>query len=310
MRYWRDISIGLMTDLLIKISEALYNNYNKKVSLDESQISALVSQYKILTPNLQEGVEYGFLFTVVKNNDSLIFLPVGYGISPADAILINKVSMEKYPNISADIQKSNAASIQSIGGGSIDSQALWVKFNAYTKSWMAASIDYNTAVLHADYKMEGLKSAFYLTENSAGINRLKNQAISYSILYESYKSLLIKNKIDNEIRKLIEANVAMTKSIEASLENYRKISEMQNFFNTCSFVLNIVSSAYNIYNNNTQSIADLEYEKRLSYQEVMTSGQNSAAINIEIIKRLTPIITNKDLPPKISYDEDIVPLLD
>jgi len=299
-----------MTDLLIKISEALYNNYNKKVSLDESQISALVSQYKILTPNLQEGVEYGFLFTVVKNNDSLIFLPVGYGISPADAILINKVSMEKYPNISADIQKSNAASIQSIGGGSIDSQALWVKFNAYTKSWMAASIDYNTAVLHADYKMEGLKSAFYLTENSAGINRLKNQAISYSILYESYKSLLIKNKIDNEIRKLIEANVAMTKSIEASLENYRKISEMQNFFNTCSFVLNIVSSAYNIYNNNTQSIADLEYEKRLSYQEVMTSGQNSAAINIEIIKRLTPIITNKDLPPKISYDEDIVPLLD
>ncbi|VTM22027.1 Uncharacterised protein [Raoultella terrigena] len=157
MRYWRDISIGLMTDLLIKISEALYNNYNKKVSLDESQISALVSQYKILTPNLQEGVEYGFLFTVVKNNNSLIFLPVGYGISPADAILINKVSMEKYPNISADIQKSNAASIQSIGGGSIDSQALWVKFNAYTKSWMAASIDYNTAVLHADYKMEGLK---------------------------------------------------------------------------------------------------------------------------------------------------------
>jgi len=310
MRYWRDISIGLMTDLLIKISEALYNNYNKKVSLDESQISALVSQYKILTPNLQEGVEYGFLFTVVKNNDSLIFLPVGYGISPADAILINKVSMEKYPNISADIQKSNAASIQSIGGGSIDSQALWVKFNAYTKSWMAASIDYNTAVLHADYKMEGLKSAFYLTENSAGINRLKNQAISYSVLYESYKSLLIKNKIDNEIRKLIEANDAMTKSIEASLENYRKISEMQNFFNTCSFVLNIVSSAYNIYNNNTQSIADLEYEKRLSYQEVMTSGQNSAAINIEIIKRLTPIITNKDLPPKISYDEDIVPLLD
>ena len=96
MRYWRDMSIGLMTDLLIKISETLYNNYNKKVSLDESQIAALVSQYKILTPNLQEGVEYGFLFTVVKNNDSLIFLPVGYGISPADAILINKATLPAF----------------------------------------------------------------------------------------------------------------------------------------------------------------------------------------------------------------------
>ncbi|WP_323117602.1 hypothetical protein [Klebsiella variicola] len=310
MKYWRDISIGLMTDLLVKISEALYEKYKKKVSLDDSQISALVSQYRILTPNIQLGVEYGFLFTVVKNNDSLIFLPVGYGISPADAILINRVSMEKYPNISADIQKSNDASIQSIGGGSIDSQALWIKFNAYTNSWIATSIDYNKAILHADYKMEGLKSAFYLTESSAGIEKLKNQAISYSVLYESYKTLLIKNKIDDEIRILIEANDAMTKSIEDSLENYRKISEMQNFFNTCSFVLNIVGSAYDIYNNNTKSISDLEYEKRLSYQEVMTSGQNSAKINIEIIRKLTPVITNKDLPPKISYDEDIAPLLD
>jgi len=310
MSILREVSIASIISLVEGISKSLINDFNNKIILTNEQINELVKQYKIYIPSSTSDSDYGFLFTVVKSDSGLIFLPIGYGANPSEAIINRWAAKEKFPNLYVEIEKDNLSRLQSIGGGSIDDKAIWLKYNKYNEMWTSSTISFNNANNSAVYRMQGINSAYNLTKNTIGIERLRNQSLFYSSLYQNYKNLLIANKIDVEIKQLIDANEKMTRLIESSLEEYRRISSLQNFFNTCSFVLNLISTGASIYNANTPVSENMEYQKKTSYNEVLHYGGKVVQVNGEIIQKLSPIITNKDIPDKIDYNDDIVNLLD
>ncbi|MBY3074816.1 hypothetical protein HFO71_31390 [Rhizobium laguerreae] len=306
-----------LTKGLDKLAEGYSDLTGDYTPRDGTLDAALLETYKSGFPNSYR--KYGVLFEVVwvQGDDGYeaLMVPRGYGQTPSHAIINERTFASEEPNLSADMQHEIADRQLRIDDFAERSNVpvlrhgLWLEYDPARRVWRTDKVRIADAELAADQQMRAATALAKLHATSAGVEKLRLQAVAWQRYYEQYQEQLIKMGIKEEISNLVAANESMTRKIEGAIDEMRRSDASAGFFNFLSLLsagLNLAKAAMP-----TSDVAANRYIALRDYHatEVRQIGEKLFRNDLRLRESLRDGPDGPFVVPEWSYKETVEPLL-